>query len=118
LNSETEKPASVPGQGAQIPFEIGDPNLAGPAQAILDRIARANGGTFTLNLVTRESENLDPAQRGRLLDQRLSNLITALANRGVPLAAMSVIWRPEATDQTIYRDGPGIQVLARVKIVR
>ncbi len=118
LNSETEKPAPVPGQGAQIPFEIGDPNLAGPAQAILDRIARANGGTFTLNLVTRESENLDPAQRGRLLDQRLSNLITALANRGVPLAAMSVIWRPEATDQTIYRDGPGIQVLARVKIVR
>ncbi|MFM7029301.1 MAG: CsgG/HfaB family protein [Chakrabartia sp.] len=118
LNAQTQGTADSSGQMVQIPFEIGDPNLAGPAQAILDRIAKAGSGGLQLNLVSRDSENLDPSQRSRLLDQRLSNLFTALANRGVPLAAMTVVWRPEVTDQTIYRDGPGIQVLARVKIVK
>lgn len=118
LNGDDKGPADAPGAIIQLPFEIGDPNLAGPAQAILDRIAKAGRGTIVINLVSRDSENLDPSQRSRLLDQRVANLFTALANRGVPLAAMSVLWRPEITDQTVYRDGPGIQLLARVKIVK
>ena len=118
LNGEEKGPVEAPGAIIQLPFEIGDPNLAGPAQAILDRIAKAGRGTIIINLVSRDSENLHPSQRRRLLDQRVANLFTALANRGVPLAAMSVLWRPEVTDQTVYRDGPGIQLLARVKIVK
>jgi curli biogenesis system outer membrane secretion channel CsgG len=118
LNADEKSAQEAPGAVVQIPFEIGDPNLAGPAQAILDRIAKAGRGTIMINLVSRDSENLDPSQRGRLLDQRVASLFTALANRGVPLAAMSVMWRPEVTDQSVYRDGPGIQLLARVKIVR
>ena len=118
LNGAEKSAPDAPAGTIQIPFEIGDPNLAGPAQAILDRIAKGGRGATLINLVSRDSENLDPSQRARLLDQRLSNLFTALANRGVPLAAISILWRPEVTDQTVYRDGPGIQLLARVKIVK
>lgn len=101
----------------QIPFEVGEAKLAGPAQAALDSLAGMSGD-IEIVLVTRDSENLDPTQRARLTDQRISNLASALRGQGVSVSAMSTIWRPDPTDATIYREGPGTQVLARLSIVK
>lgn len=101
----------------QVPFEYGDPNIGGPAQAELSRIvAAARQGGADVFLVARETENLDPGQRSRLLDQRINTLINALVNRGVPASAVRVTWRPERTDSTIFKGTPGLQNLARIQV--
>ncbi|MEI6485310.1 MAG: CsgG/HfaB family protein [Sphingomonadales bacterium] len=101
----------------QIPFEIGEAKLAGPAQVILGSLAGMSG-QIQIVLVTRDSENLDPTQRARLTDQRISNLASALRGQGVALSAMSITWRPGSTDATIYREGPGAQALAKLIITK
>jgi curli biogenesis system outer membrane secretion channel CsgG len=117
LNSDTNGKAEQAGEIVQIPFDINDDKLSIPAQSVLDRLSTAlTRGPVSLVLVARDSEKLDPAQRGRLLDQRLSSLVAALSSRGIPATSLSITWRPAATDATIYRDGPGVQLLARVKI--
>ena len=117
LNSDTSGQAEQAGEIIQIPFDINDAKLSIPAQSVLDRLSTAlTRGPVSLVLVARDSEKLDPAQRGRLLDQRLSSLVAALSSRGIPATSLSITWRPAATDTTIYRDGPGVQLLARVKI--
>ena len=117
LNSDTSGQAEQAGEIVQIPFDINDAKLSIPAQSVLDRLSTAlTRGPVSLVLVARDSEKLDPAQRGRLLDQRLSSLVAALSSRGIPATSLSMTWRPAATDAAIYRDGPGVQLLARVKI--
>lgn len=117
LNALSSGGQGAPGRIVQIPFEIGDAKLAGPAQAIIDGLS-GSAGEMQIVLVTRESEKLDPAQRGRLIDQRIASLVMALRNRGIPPKAISLTWRPDPTDATIYRDGPGVQLLARLKITK
>lgn len=117
LNSDTNGQAEQALEIVQVPFDINDARLSIPAQAVLDRLSLAlSRGPVSLVLVARDSEKLDPAQRGRLLDQRLSSLVAALSSRGIPVKSLSLTWRPAPTDATIYRDGPGVQLLARVKI--
>jgi curli biogenesis system outer membrane secretion channel CsgG len=119
LNSDTSGQAEQAGEIIQIPFDINDAKLSIPAQSVLDRLSTAlTRGPVSLVLVARDSEKLDPAQRSRLLDQRLSSLVAALSSRGIPATSLSMTWRPTATDTTIYRDGPGVQLLARVKITK
>jgi hypothetical protein len=119
LNSDTSGQAEQAGEIIQIPFDINDANLSVPAQSILDRLSTALArGPVSLVLVARDSEKLDPAQRSRLLDQRLSSLVAALSSRGIPAKSLLMTWRPAATDTTIYRDGPGVQLLARIKITK
>ena len=119
LNSDTNGQAEQAGEIIQIPFDINDAKLSIPAQSVLDRLSTAlTRGPVSLVLVARDSEKLDPAQRGRLLDQRLSSLVAALSSRGIPATSLSMTWRPTATDTTIYRDGPGVQLLARIKITK
>ena len=117
LNSDTSGQAEQAGEIVQIPFDINDAKLSIPAQSVLDRLSTAlTRGPVSLVLVARDSEKLDPAQRGRLLDQRLSSLVAALSSRGIPATSLTITWRPAATDTTVYRDGPGVQLLARIKI--
>ena len=119
LNSDTSGQAEQAGEIIQIPFDINDAKLSIPAQSVLDRLSTAlTRGPVSLVLVARDSEKLDPAQRSRLLDQRLSSLVAALSSRGIPATSLSMTWRPTATDTTIYRDGPGVQLLARIKITK
>lgn len=119
LNSGTNSQAEQSLEIVQIPFDINDARVSIPAQAVLDRLSLAlSRGPVSLVLVARDSEKLDPAQRGRLLDQRLSSLVAALSSRGIPEKALSMTWRPTATDATVYRDGPGVQLLARIKITK
>lgn len=101
----------------QIGFEFGDANLMANAQAVLDRIAQmAPGSSVSVMLIARDSENWDPARRDALLDQRMASLMAALANRGIAPSAVTVTWRPAASDSTIHRDGPGFQEIARIRI--
>jgi hypothetical protein len=100
-----------------LTFEVNEVNLPGAAAAMLDRIvAMARKDGVTVSLTTRDSEGTFPAQRTRLLDARLAGLIAALGTRGIPVAAITVEWRPDNADSTVYRQGAGLQALARIKI--
>jgi len=103
--------------GLQIGFEFGDATLTGAGQSVLDRVAqRAATGPTDLMIVARDTENWDPAKRDSLLDQRIAAVVSALANRGVPVGGITVTWRPDKSDTSIHRDGPGLQEVAKVQV--
>jgi len=100
-----------------LTFEIGEIHLPGTAVALLDRIVTlARKGGVTVSLTTRDNETAFPAQRTRMLDARIASLVAALANRGISGEAISVEWRPDSNDSTVYRQEAGFQALARIKI--
>jgi outer membrane protein OmpA-like peptidoglycan-associated protein len=114
LNSNSGAPS---GDMLQIGFEFGDTVLMGGAQSVLDQIVqRASKGPVNIMVVAHDTENWDPAKRDSLLDQRLAAIVSALANRGVPPAGISVTWRPDRADTSIHRDGPGKQEIARIQV--
>jgi len=105
------------GEMVVLTFEVNEVHLPGAALAMLDRIvALARKDGVMVALTTRDSESTFPAQRTRLLDERIAGLIAALGARGISAAAISVEWRPDNADSTIYRQGAGLQALARIKI--
>lgn len=123
LNGAQDGAPSAGGAEAEqlirIPFEVGEGQLNGSANRFVESAASAAAkGSVTVALVARDTENFEPGKRGALLDQRVSSLKAALASRGVRPDAITVIWRPGTTDQTIYRDVPGLQVIARLKIAK
>lgn len=102
--------------GVQLVFEFGDAAVGGGMQAALDQVAAASKqGAVTFSILARETEVWDPAKRDALLNQRLSAIISALGNRGVPTASLIVTWRPDKADTAINRAGSGLQLLASVK---
>ncbi|MEO7470453.1 MAG: CsgG/HfaB family protein [Sphingobium limneticum] len=105
------------GDALQIGFEFGDATLTGPGQSVLDRVVqRAATGPSDLMIVARDTENWDPAKRDSLLDQRITAVVSALANRGVPIGGITVTWRPDKSDTSIHRDGPGRQEIAKIQV--
>lgn len=101
----------------QIPFEFGDTLLKGATTELIDRIAAAaKQAAVDVTLVARDTENWDPARRDDLINQRIAAVSTALANRGVGIGAIRVVWRPDPADTSIHRDGPGLQELAKLRI--
>lgn len=117
LNELDGKGSATTSGKMQVGFEFGDPNLMTNAQPVLDMVAQlAAEGTVSVTLIARDTENLDPARRDALLDQRIAAVVAALANKGVPGSAIQITWRPAAGDSAIYRDGPGFQELARIQI--
>ena len=101
-------------------FELGSPNLPASALVMLDSAAAAvrQGNPVSIVLLSPESEKFEPSQRSRLLDQRIASLVLALAARGVPAGVVSVDWRPANTESTIYREGPGVQLIAKIRLMR
>ena len=100
-----------------LTYEIGEIHLPGTALGLLDRIVTlARKGGVMVALTTRDNESALPAQRTRMLDARIAVLTAALANRGISSEAISIEWRPDSTDSTVYHQGAGLQVLARIKI--
>ncbi len=117
LNSQDSASGATTGEMIQVAFEFAEAALPGSAQQVLDQIAqRAAAGPVNVMVVARETENWEPAKRDRLLDQRLAALISALTNRGVPAGGISVTWRPDRSDTSIHRDGPGMQEIARIQV--
>lgn len=101
-------------------FELGSANLPASALVLLDTAAAAvrQGTPVNIVLLSPESEKFEPSQRSRLLDQRIASLTLALAARGVPAGVVSIEWRPTSTESTIYREGPGVQLLAKLRLMR
>ena len=105
------------GYSLQISFEFGDITLAGNAQAVLDQIVQqAAKGAVDVTITARDTENWDPAKRDSLIDQRLTAVVSALANRGITPAGVTVTWRPDKADTSIHRGTPGMQEIARIQI--
>jgi curli biogenesis system outer membrane secretion channel CsgG len=117
LNSLNAAGGAPSGEALQIGFEFGDTVLMGGVQSVLDQIVqRATSAPVNVMIVAHDTENWDPAKRDSLLDQRLAVIISALTNRGVPPAGVTVTWRPDKADTSIHRDGPGKQEIARIQI--
>lgn len=105
------------GSTLQIGFEFGSAGLAGPSLNLLDQLAtRAKNGGVEVMLVARDTENLNPGNRDRLTDQRIAAVTAALASRGVAPGAVQIVWRPDPSDTSIHRDGPGLQELAKLRV--
>lgn len=101
----------------QVQFEFGAVTIASASISTIDAIAaRWQRGPVNVTLVSRDIENLDPAKRDALIDQRLAILSFALERKGVPKAAIRTTWRPARSDTTIYRDGPGLQEIAKIRL--
>lgn len=101
----------------RVAFESGEGALGGAANALADRIiVAASKGPVQVFIVTRDTESLELGKRSRLLDQRVGSLLAALTNRGLRREAVNMVWRPASTDQSIYRDAAGLQVLAKLRI--
>lgn len=103
-----------------LTFDVGATNLSAAALGVLDRASAAarQGRVVSLTLLAPDAEKLEPGQRSRLLDQRIASLVLALAGRGVPAGAVSVSWRPSTTESTVYRELPGLQLIARIRLMR
>ncbi len=117
VNASSPSAALPTGGVTQLPFEFGATQLGGASIALVDQIAAAaRRGSVEVMLVARDSENWDARKRDDLIDQRIAAFTSALANRGVAPAAVNVIWRPDAADSSIHRDGPGLQEIAKLRI--
>jgi curli biogenesis system outer membrane secretion channel CsgG len=117
LNDVASNGSAPNASSVQIGFEFGSATLGGAATATLEQISQMlAGGPVEVVLVARDTENWDPAKRDALIDQRIATLMSALANRGVAAGAVSVKWRPDRADTSIYRDGPGLQEIAKIQI--
>lgn len=101
----------------RIAFEPGVSALGGAASSIAERIIiAASKGPVQVFIVTRDNENLEPGKRRRLTDQRLESVMAALTSRGLRKESVYLLWTPGSTDQTIYRDTAGQQVVAKLRI--
>lgn len=117
VNASSQTGAAPTGSVVQLPFEFGATQLGGSTMALVDQIAAAaKQGVVEVMLVARDNENWDAGKRDDLINQRIAAVTSALANRGVAPAAVSVVWRPDAADSSIHRDGPGLQEIAKLRI--
>ena len=117
VNALSQTGTRLTGSTTQLPFDFGSTALGGATLALIDQIATAaKQGPTEVMLVARDTEIWDAGKRDGLIDQRIAALTSALANRGIAPAAISVIWRPDAADNSIHRDGPGLQEIAKLRI--
>lgn len=115
VNSPTRS-ANI-GSNFQVLFEFSDVSIIGPMQGVLDQIAaEARKGQVVLTIVSRDTENWDPAKRDALLDQRVAVLGALLGVRGISTSSIRVTWRPDKTDTSMQRIGSGLQYLARIEL--
>jgi len=72
--------------------------------------------TLRVDLLTRETENLPSAQRRQLAQERAKAVADALVTAGVQSSRIVIDWLPDASS-AIQRQGAGMQVVARLKVV-
>lgn len=117
FNEASSGSFAASGADVQIGFEFGSTQLGGEALSRLDQIAAAaKQGGINVLIVARDTENFDPSRRDALTNQRIAAITSALGSRGVAPAAVRVTWRPDPSDSSIHRDGPGMQEIARLRI--
>ena len=99
-----------------------------PNKSVLDGIALRTIGdlgmalaadkqkNFRVDLLTRETENLPSEQRRQLAQERAKAVADALVSAGVQSSRIVLEWLPDASS-AIQRQGAGMQVVARLKVV-
>lgn len=103
-----------------IAFEPNQSNLDGMAAQMLANLGTALASdkkkTLRLDLLTRETENLPSAQRRQLAQERAKAVSDALLSKGLDSSRIVVDWLPDAASP-IQRQGAGMQVVARLRVV-
>lgn len=112
---------SAAAQGAaefDVLHEAESAQMSQSAAASLDTlVARVRAGASArVAIVGRDSESGAPDKRRQLTDARLQNLRSQLAQRGINPAQVRLAWQASDGDMTVYRRGPGFQVLAWVQV--
>jgi curli biogenesis system outer membrane secretion channel CsgG len=102
----------------QVEFDSGSNTLAGQAMPVVERIVNevARGNRVAIQLVSRDAENLPPAQRRESTKARIRALSEAVAARGVEPARIGISWLPDPGESAITRHGAGYQLLATLLI--
>jgi curli biogenesis system outer membrane secretion channel CsgG len=124
-NAPAATPASA-GNGASgalaaavaVGFEPNSPALDGVARSALAAVIKATqgGAGATLNLLTRDAENLPTAQRQQLAQARVNAVTEALVDQGLAANRIRVDWLPDAS-APIERQGAGMQLVARLSVL-
>jgi len=116
LNRAGDAP-SLAGPALRFPFDDGSAELTTAATLLVERLAlAAPRSAVDVTIVARDTEPPDPAKRDVLTDRRIAALTAALMSRGIAARAITMRWRPAATDSAIHRDGTGLQDIARLRI--
>ncbi len=103
----------------EIPFDITVGELSSAGRQSLQRVVESQKRErVTVTLVARVAENITPAQRRSLAEQRASAVKAALDAEGVSTARVSVTWLPDPSDSGMVADGPGMQVVGRLTVER
>jgi outer membrane protein OmpA-like peptidoglycan-associated protein len=109
--------------GANVAVSIGfEPNksgLDGSALQALGELGKSLAAdtkkSLTIELLTRETENVPSAQRRQLAQDRAKAVSDALIGNGVQSSRIAIEWLPDVSTP-IQRQGAGMQVVARLKV--
>ena len=103
----------------EIPFDITVGELSSVGRQSLQRVIDAQKRErVTVTLVARVGENITPAQRRTLAEQRANAVKAALEAQGVSGNRVAVTWMPDPSDSGMVADGPGMQVVGRLTVER
>jgi hypothetical protein len=103
----------------EIPFDITVGELSSVGRQSLQRVIDAQKRErVTVTLVARVGENITPAQRRTLAEQRANAVKVALEAQGVSGNRVAVTWMPDPSDSGMVADGPGMQVVGRLTVER
>lgn len=102
----------------QLEFDSGSATLAGQAMPVVERIVNevARGNRIAIQLVSRDTESMPPAQRRDSTTARIRALSEAVAARGIEPARIGISWLPDPGEAAITRYGAGYQLLATLLI--
>jgi curli biogenesis system outer membrane secretion channel CsgG len=102
----------------QVEFDSGSATLAGQAMPVVERIVNevARGSRIAIQLVSRDTESMPPAQRRDSTAARIRAISEAVAARGIEPARIGISWLPDPADASITRSGAGYQLLATLLI--
>jgi curli biogenesis system outer membrane secretion channel CsgG len=102
-----------------IGFEPNKSSLDGSAQQALGELGKGLAAdkqkTASIELLTRETENLPSAQRRQLAQERAKAVTDALMAAGLQGSRIAIEWLPDVSTP-IQRQGAGMQVVARLKV--
>lgn len=104
-------------EGFKVAFDYGSTELPGASLTNMDRIAAlSKKAAVHVMLLARDTENWDPGRRDQLIADRVRAVTQALVQRGVPLGAVMLDWKPAASETGITRDGAGFQIIAKLHV--
>ena len=113
---------AVAGGGVQqLPFDFNSSAISPQAMTLVEKVvedANKGGAPVTFQIIARDNEPAQPAQRMSLTNQRIKAVTDVLVRGGISASRIGVSWLPEPTDSSITRQGAGFQLIATMVIAR